>query len=354
MNLKEEEKLIIERIEAPSDLSSIYFPISLLVLLHKEPGLFTFYSNLLFIKHLNIPIYFGQKKLADFMGITMMTFLKRRKQLEELNLIEVAKTRTGFVILRLKLEGGINFIPPPMLDKNPQRGINFIVPKNYTEWIKCLDKWAISLSEALSGNSQKKLFSSMDNTNPYNPTKGLLNTKDYPNNSTNSLKSNSLKSKSNNPKYNNLTNNINNNNNYNNNINTKDLITKELSISGSIKEKESKEKEKNIQKREKKEKESFGKIKYNRVLEAYHKYKGVSLKGPEQNQVFKAAKEMFLAERTLEQIEAFMRWLKENEENPETPWVKNWTIWTVQKKLPEFLAGKLKTKTWEDEYEQIT
>ena len=50
------------------------------------------------------------------------------------------------------------------------------------------------------------------------------------------------------------------------------------------------------------------------------------------------------------EIMDFMQWLHDNENNEEAPWVRTWTIWTVQKKIPEFLAGKLKTKSVEDEY----
>ena len=50
---------------------------------------------------------------------------------------------------------------------------------------------------------------------------------------------------------------------------------------------------------------------------------------------------MFKSNRKPKDIIAFMKWLNENESNEETAWVKTWTIWTVQKKMAEFLGGKL-------------
>lgn len=89
---------------------------------------------------------------------------------------------------------------------------------------------------------------------------------------------------------------------------------------------------------------------YNIVLTAFKKYKGVGLFGPEVGQCLRAIKTMFRAGRRPKEIIEFMKWLHDNETNEETSWVKTWTIWTVQKKLPEFVAGKLKVKTVEDEF----
>lgn len=81
---------------------------------------------------------------------------------------------------------------------------------------------------------------------------------------------------------------------------------------------------------------------YTKVLDAYKKYKGVDLSGPEIPQHMRAIKTMFKAGRKPEEAVSFMRWLNEHEDDEQTPWVRTWTIWTVQKKLNEFLAGKLR------------
>jgi len=109
-------------------------------------------------------------------------------------------------------------------------------------------------------------------------------------------------------------------------------------IEGSNREKkEKKEKKENTIAKRKIEK--FPKVDYVLVLNAYQKYKGVKLSGPEFLVPMRAIKTMFKAKRKPEEIISFMRWLNENEEV--IPWVRTWTIWTVQKKIAEFSAGKL-------------
>jgi cellobiose-specific phosphotransferase system component IIB len=107
----------------------------------------------------------------------------------------------------------------------------------------------------------------------------------------------------------------------------------------------------NITNTDKPIKQSFPNEDYNLVLDAFRKYKGVGLVGPEVLYHKRAIKLMFEAKHTPKEIIDFMKWLKENEKNEEQPWVKMWTIWTVQKKIPEFLGGKLKiSKTIEEEF----
>jgi hypothetical protein len=98
---------------------------------------------------------------------------------------------------------------------------------------------------------------------------------------------------------------------------------------------------------------TFPKQDYDIVITAYKKYKGVGLVGPEVAYHLKAIKLMFQADRKVKEIVDFMKWLHDNEKNEETTWVKTWTIWTVQKKLPEFVAGKLNVKTVTDEYPRL-
>lgn len=89
---------------------------------------------------------------------------------------------------------------------------------------------------------------------------------------------------------------------------------------------------------------------YLNILISYMKYKGMEIRGDEVKRVLFVIKKMFDSERTVEQIVGFMKWMRENEDNEELPWVKSWTMNTVQKKLPEFIAGKLKINSWEEEY----
>ena len=96
---------------------------------------------------------------------------------------------------------------------------------------------------------------------------------------------------------------------------------------------------------------------YKVVLEAYKKYKGINIKGAEANIVKRAAKTMFKSERTVKNILDFMKWISENENKKGMEWLKSWTIWTVQKKMPEFVAKKLvvvkQDKELEDSYDDI-
>lgn len=94
----------------------------------------------------------------------------------------------------------------------------------------------------------------------------------------------------------------------------------------------------------------FDKIIYTNLIQEYMKYKGIELRGAEMNIAYKAINTMLRSDRTPAQIVAFMKWLKENEHET---WVKNWTMWTVQKKLPEFLAGKFKERTMQDDLPRL-
>ena len=62
---------------------------------------------------------------------------------------------------------------------------------------------------------------------------------------------------------------------------------------------------------------------------------------------------MFQADHKPKEIIDFMKWLHDNEKNEETAWVKTWTIWTVQKKIAEFVGGKLAVPTGKEDLERI-
>lgn len=86
---------------------------------------------------------------------------------------------------------------------------------------------------------------------------------------------------------------------------------------------------------------------YKRILNVYMKYKGIELKGYEVDREIKIVKDMLASERTTEEIINCIKWFKDHEADEEFPWVKFWNLGTVQKKLPEYLAGKF--KSWIDE-----
>lgn len=92
---------------------------------------------------------------------------------------------------------------------------------------------------------------------------------------------------------------------------------------------------------------------YISVLKAYMYYKEIELRGKETYSVLYTIKDMFEAKRKKEQIINFMKWLKQNEDDEHYLWVRSWTIGTVQKKLPEFLAGKLEIPTVADFYKDL-
>lgn len=89
---------------------------------------------------------------------------------------------------------------------------------------------------------------------------------------------------------------------------------------------------------------------YLRVLVGYMEYKEIELKGEEIKKALYVIKQMFDSDRKTEQIIGLMQWFKKYENNKEYPWVRSWTLNTVQNKLPEFLAGKLKIVSTEDEF----
>lgn len=101
----------------------------------------------------------------------------------------------------------------------------------------------------------------------------------------------------------------------------------------------------------KREEQRFPNEDYDIVLTAYKKYKGVGLLGPEVIRAKRAIKQMFLAQRSIKQIVDCMKFFHDNQRNEEMRWLQSWTLETVMKKMPEFVAGKLKVRTMDDDYE---
>lgn len=87
---------------------------------------------------------------------------------------------------------------------------------------------------------------------------------------------------------------------------------------------------------------------YKELTDAYEKYKGIVLKGAEFAPVRQAIKTIIYSGRTKEDILNFMKWASKlckemvNDSDLERTmgWMRNWTMLTVKRKMPEFLAGK--------------
>jgi len=101
---------------------------------------------------------------------------------------------------------------------------------------------------------------------------------------------------------------------------------------------------------------------YKRLLSAYQKYKGISLKGAEFGEVKRAIKTMLYSGRTEKEIIDFMKFCSEVEERirqgdeqvtRELGWLKNWTIHTIRRKLSEYLAGKFNLEDEEVDYPNL-
>ena len=90
-------------------------------------------------------------------------------------------------------------------------------------------------------------------------------------------------------------------------------------------------------------KQSFAKEIYLKIHLAYKETKGVEPKGKEWDRIDRAIKCMLESNRVLEEIIACIEWFgwAAKQDNKRYEWTKSWTMETVAKKLPEFLAGKL-------------
>lgn len=247
-----------------------------IIMLWKKLDLLGLLVSLIFILKVH-PSYIPQQKLAKLVGLSYLSFLKKRKELESIGLLEVETSNNNMSVIHLhydKLWGLIKIIIPSYkIYKTSLEDTNIDRLSNYLE------------------NTGKSLSDHLD-----------------------TFLSDDKKTRKSNNIYNIFNNIISNKNNN-------------------------------------KDNDKYPKEDYDLVINAFKKYKGVGLMGPEIAYHRRAIKLMFQASRKPKEIIDFMKWLRDNERNEETSWVRQWTIWTVQKKIAEFLGGKL--EVGKEELERI-
>ena len=265
----------------------IYYPFEILMILWGKPELISIYLYIMILCRLRTSFILTQPQTAKVMGISYMYYLKKRKELEDLNLIKVERDKSSFVNIKIdnRRLWGLYANNRPLYCGT----IDPIIFKTFKELSDFTENTGKNLTESL-----RKI--------PIKEGQADLLHNIYINKITNKDISNNIIS--------------------NNNTNK---------VTG----------------------KTYPKEDYTIVLDAFKKYKGVGLMGPEVAYHCRAIKMMFQANRKPKEIIDFMKWLHDNERNEETSWVKTWTIWTVQKKMAEFVAGKLEVSIGKDDLERI-
>jgi hypothetical protein len=270
-----------------SIMEPIFNPFELIMILWKKPELISMYISFIILSRLKTGFMLTQPQTAELIGISYKFYLKCRDSLEELNLIKIERDRNSTVTIKLD---NVRLWGLYSNDRGVCRQTSDpIMFKTFEELLDFTENTGKSLVDKLKSIPIKE-----------GQTNLLHNI--YNNISSNNINNNNYKIS---------------NNKSNNNTN----------------------------------KVTYPKEDYITVLDAFKKYKGVGLMGPEVSYHMRAIKMMFQAERKPKEIIDFMKWLHDNEKNEETPWVKTWTIWTVQKKIAEFSGGKLEVA--KEEYERI-
>lgn len=241
------------------------------------------------VEYPQVVTFANQKQLAKFLEMSWNTFVKKKNELEAFGLIKLERNKKGFTELHVFSLTSVNLIEILCSVQKLNHRGSKIEP---VKNFAQLSEFAEAVGKSAIPLTEEISKNELSST-IYNNT--------------------------NNSKPNNNTNNISNNTN----IDVKDKIKR------------------------------YPREDYQVVIDGYQKYKGIKLSGPEISPVYKAIKLMFQAGHKVKAVLDFMKWLHDNESNEEMPWVKLWTIWTVQKKMPEFVAGKLKSKTLDDDYETI-
>lgn len=269
-----------DTIQMPEMLGVPFFAF---VILDDEPALFNLYNKLIGWEQLGYLADISNKELAELLGKTPEHLSTQIKKLEKLQLVRKTKLSKGFCY---KLT-----IPDSFASAEQLR--NILTIKKNLNVVQARDEIK-HLSKELKKEVVDNYFEPLTLTNICsNNTKYVSNT------------------------------------NITNDTNLKEEIPIKQELTPQKKKKQSRE----VQR--------FPKILYNQVLNAYIKYSGVPRKGNELSWAYKATRNMFLAGRKPKEIIEFMKWISEHCDESEFKWLKHWTMETVRKKLPDYLAGRL-------------
>jgi len=277
-------KDIIQSVTAKGQNIDVVFQFEKILLLLGNPDVLGLLLSLLFLDQIGFVQFKTQKQLAEILGFSEPTFIKKRKLLETLGLLEVL-SRGHVKIINLKFLSRLS---------------NFRLPSDTSKQVEYMAGQAFSLSLEEDEGGQLKI----DQLKNFKSSSIYIYNK-YINNTNTDIQNKNKQNK---------------------------IYTEELKNFKSQKI------------------VTFPKADYDFVLSAFKRCKGVGLQGAEIAQHCNAIKTMFKSGRTPKQIVAFMEWMRDHEKDERTGWVKMWTIWTVQKKMPEFLGGKLKLSSTQEEF----
>lgn len=274
----------------------VSFPVELLFLLWGEPDLLGIFLGLRFLAEQRFGFYMGQAKIADLLNMSEPTFIKKRKKLEDLGVVDVEMIQSGdrrqIKLILKSVQGSQKFYESLKNFKSLKKFKSFSNHKEVKELLEFSRRNVFPIDRIPMG----PLFES---DNIYNNPNNITSNNIANSNIANKPKTNSS------------------------NDDTRVDIPKG---------------------------KTYPIADYDKVLKAYMQYKGIVLMGPELAGGRKAIKMMFLASRTPDQIIGFMKWIYQNEDDEEHGvWLKGkWNLWTVQKKIAEYLGGKFGKKMSQD------
>jgi len=284
-----ENKLVIREIKENLKAGPITVPQELLLILWGRGDLLGLYFSLSLLSRMRLD-FIRQADLAGLSGMSYLSYLKKRKELEEFGLIRVEIEKHNLTRI--------------YLDSEKLWGlIKFIRPsyKNYKTPPATMS--LLEVKENIA-NTRKSLVELVGKIN--NGEKNFVFSHNIYN--TNNNKSPNL---------------VSNTNTVSDDSSSKVYCAK-----------------------------TYPKEDYKLVLDAFREYKGVEIAGPEVAYHCRAIKMMFQAGRSPQQIADFMKWLHSKQGDRDMAWVRTWTIWTVQKKIAEFVAGKLEPRSKKEEYQK--
>ncbi len=286
---------IIESISQVVDVSDVLLPFESVLLLIKDQTSLGFYVSLRFMMQMGMVNYVSQKHLAKLLGLSQVTFISRRNELVRIGLLEVMinGNRRAYKLFQ------------------PRRVKNLYPFTKPSEVGKSLDETRKMMYDGEMTSANLRVLSN----NIYVPNPSFPS---------------------------------------NNNIPNKESNTVTNTLDTSISRVEGKLLKQVVDTKGSASTSHFNQHDLNRILKAYFKYSGTERKGPELIQVKGAIQAMYKAGRTADEIIRFMKWIDENKANKDYSWLRFWTMWTVQKRLPDFLSGALtKEEEQNDGFRQL-